>query len=281
MSPHFPDTTAYQEGQPTELTGAEQRSGPSLPLLCVLMVLGLIVLLLAITEAVAADTHPAVHAKAADSSLAGGRPPRQEPASLVGPAEQLLLQEGAALGEVHVQVTPPDPRLDLPACSTLEAFLPPGARGQGHTTVAVRCQGPTRWTVYLQAQVQVIGTYLAAARPLAAGQVLAANDVVLRSGDLAELPAGVMSDTDSVIGHPLAGALAPGQAVRRDSLKSVPVVVSGQSVHLLVSGRGFQVSGEGIAVGNAGDGQSVQVRTPKGNLVSGIAHAGALVEVRL
>jgi flagella basal body P-ring formation protein FlgA len=286
MSQNFPDTTAYQNGVPTELTQTEQRRGPSLPVLCALLVFALLALLFAMTEVLAAepratDAHLLTHTKAAQGSALGGRPPRVDPASLVAPAEQLLLQESAALGEVRVQINPPDSRLDLPACASIDAFLPPGARAQGHTTVGVRCRAPTHWTVYLQAQVQVFGSYLAAAHPLAVGQVLAANDIVARSGDLSELPNGVLSDLDLAVGHPLASALATGQPLRRDSLKTVPVVLSGQSVRVVVSGRGFEVAGEGVAIANAGEGQSVQVRTPRGSVISGTARSGALVEVHL
>lgn len=279
MSDHFPDTTSYQHGCPSELTGAEQRRGPSLPMLCLLLLLALAALLFAMSEALAADA--SLRARTAEGPALGARGARIEPSSLVAPAEQLLLQLGAELGEVRVQVTPPDPRLDLPACTALDAFLPPGARPQGHTTVAVRCTGPTHWTVYLQAQVQVIGNYLAAARPLAAGQVLAANDVVVRSGDLNDLPPGVISDVDSVVGRPLALSLGAGQPLRRDGLKSIPVVLAGQTVRLVAHGQGFSVSGDGVALTAASEGQSVQVRTPRGTQVSGTAHSGAIVEIRL
>ena len=36
---------------------------------------------------------------------------------------------------------------------------------------------------------------------------------------------------------------------------------------------------EGRAIGTAGDGQVVQVRTPSGSVVSGTAHAGGMVEI--
>lgn len=278
MSNPFPDTTAYQKGCPTELTGAEHRRGPSLPMLALLLLVALLLLAFAVGSALAAEPK---HSSRVLEGGGGGPAGHVDPASLVLPAEQLLLQQTANLGEVHVQVTPPDARLDLPGCTALDAFLPPGARPQGRTTVGVRCTGPTRWTVYLQAQVQVLGSYVAAARPLAAGQVLAANDVVVRSGDLNELPAGVVSDVDSVVGRPLAMSLAAGQPLRRDGMKAVPVVTAGQAVRLIANGHGFSVAGDGIAAGNAGEGQPVQVRTPRGTMVTGIARSGAIVEIRL
>lgn len=276
MSETFPDTTTYQRGRPTELTGAEQQRGPSLTALWLMMALALVILLLAMGQALAAESR--APARVPVTPAAGSR---IDPAALVPPAEQLLLREGAALGQLHVLVTPPDPRLDLPACSALDAFLPPGAHPQGHTTVAVRCNAPTRWTVYLQAQVQVIGSYLVAARPLVAGQVLAAGDVSSRSGDLNELPAGVMSDSDTVIGRPLAVSLGAGQPLRHDALKAQSVVQAGQTVRLVAKGQGFSVSGDGTALAGAAEGQAVQVRTQRGTVVSGVARSGALVEVRL
>jgi flagella basal body P-ring formation protein FlgA len=45
------------------------------------------------------------------------------------------------------------------------------------------------------------------------------------------------------------------------------------------NGNGFSVSAEGKAIGNAGDGQIVQVRTPSGTVISGTARTGGMVEV--
>jgi flagella basal body P-ring formation protein FlgA len=281
MTESFPDTTSVRNGAPTELTTREARRGPSLPVLCALLTLALLALLCAISEVLAADLPRESRARWADFHPAALRTARVDPASLSAPAERLLAEENAALGEVRVEISPPDSRLDLAACEQLQAFLPPGARPQGHTTVGVRCQRPSRWTVYLQAQVQVLGPYLVAARPLAAGQLLGPADVALRSGDLAELPGGTLSDLEAALGRPLAVAVNTGQPLRRDYLKSIPVVQSGQPVRLLVLGHGFQVSGDGTAVANAGDGQTVQVRTPRGTVVSGVARPGGVVELRL
>ena len=63
-------------------------------------------------------------------------------------------------------------------------------------------------------------------------------------------------------------------------LRSPLVVTQGQGVRLVTQGPGFQVSSEGRALGNAADGQSVQVRSASGQTVSGVARSGGIVEVR-
>ena len=81
------------------------------------------------------------------------------------------------------------------------------------------------------------------------------------------------------IGRTPTVSLAAGTPLRLDSLRSRPVVQQGQAVRLVSNGSGFSVSGEGKAIGNAGEGQVVQVRTAGGSVVSGTAKAGGMVEV--
>jgi flagella basal body P-ring formation protein FlgA len=50
-------------------------------------------------------------------------------------------------------------------------------------------------------------------------------------------------------------------------------------VHLIVQGRGFTVSSEGEALGKAAPGERLQVRTPSGQVVTGVVNAAGQVEV--
>ena len=75
-------------------------------------------------------------------------------------------------------------------------------------------------------------------------------------------------------------SLPSGAPLRLDTpASSKPVVQQGQMVRVVSSGAGFKVSAEARAIGNAGEGQVVQVRTPAGAILSGIARAGGMVEV--
>jgi flagella basal body P-ring formation protein FlgA len=133
--------------------------------------------------------------------------------------------------------------------------------------------------VYIQATVAVLGNYIAASTPLSQGQPILETQLVTMQGDLATLPASIATDKAQVIGRTSNVSISAGTPLRLDTLRSKPVVQMGQMVKLVSSGAGFRVSAEGKAVGNAADGQVVQVRTPGGQNVSGIARAGGLVEV--
>lgn len=204
----------------------------------------------------------------------------QDSAALKRSVEQFLqVQSGGLPGQVTVTVGAVDPRMNLAACAEPQAFFMPGARAWGKTTVGVRCATPTAWTVYIQATVTVVGDYIASAAPLAQGQAIEAGQLVTLKGDLTMLPAGIATDMGQVIGRSTNISLPPGTPLRLDTLRSKPVVQSGQLVRLVSSGNGFSVSAEARAMSTAGDGQVVQVKTSGGQQITGIAKAGGLVEV--
>ncbi|WP_332853047.1 flagellar basal body P-ring formation chaperone FlgA [Duganella sp. S19_KUP01_CR8] len=217
---------------------------------------------------------------AAQAQAQQAAPLRQDAAALKRSVEQFLqVQSGGLPGQVTVAVGAIDPRMNLAACPDPQAFFMPGARAWGKTTVGVRCVAPAAWTIYIQATVSVVGDYIASAAPLAQGQAIEAGQLVTLKGDLTTLPAGIATDMGQVIGRSTNISLPPGTPLRLDTLRSKPVVQSGQLVRLVSSGNGFSVSAEARAMSTAGDGQVVQVKTSGGQQITGIAKAGGLVEV--
>lgn len=207
-------------------------------------------------------------------------PARQDLAALRAVVEQYLQAQSAGMaGQVTVEVGPIDQRMSLAACPAPQAFQQPGARAWGKTTVGVRCAAPSAWTVYIQAKVAVQGEYVAAAVPLVQGQPIEQSQLVLMKGDLAALPNGVLTDMAQAVGKSSTISLPSGAPLRLDALKSKPVVQQGQLVRVVSAGAGFKVSAEARAIGTAAEGQVVQVRTPAGAIISGVAKAGGLVEV--
>ena len=214
------------------------------------------------------------------SAVAAQSGTRQDPEALRHSVQQFLQTQTAGLpGEVTVTVGAVDARLNLAACPAPQPFLAPGSRAWGKTTVGVRCTAPAPWTIYIQASVAVQAGYLAAALPLAQGRAIEAGQLVSMRGDLAALPAGIATDPAQVLGRSPNVSLAAGTPLRLDILRSQNVVQQGQLVRMVSSGAGFRVSAEARAIGNASDGQVVQVRTTAGQQISGVARSGGVVEV--
>lgn len=206
--------------------------------------------------------------------------PRQDLAALKPAIEQFLRTQATGLpGEVRVTVGAIDPRLKLPACAAPETFLPSSSKAWGKTTVGVRCTVPTNWTIYVSANVKVFGEYVAAATPLSQGQTIGAGDVAKVKGDLTTLPAGIVTDPSLAIGRTVASAVTLGSPLRQDALRNQQAIQQGQGVRVVLNGPGFSVTSEAKALNNANEGQLTQVRTPNGQVVSGIAKLGGIVEL--
>lgn len=217
-------------------------------------------------------------ALAAASALAADR---QDLLQLQRVVESYARAEAAGLpGSVNVIVTPLDPRLSLPHCPSPQAFMPPGGRLWGKSAVGIRCLAPVAWTVYANVTVEVSAEYVVTARPIGQGETLGLQDLITMRGDLARLPAGIVIDPQHAVGKQVAMSLGAGQPLRRDMLRRPNVISNGQGVKLVSEGPGFRVSTEGRALANAAEGQTVQVRAPSGQTVSGIARSGGIVEVR-
>ena len=201
-------------------------------------------------------------------------------ASLTGALDSYLrIQTQGLPGKVSYHIGRLDQHAREAACSAFEPFLPPGSRLWGRTTVGVRCLAPAPWTVYVPVRISVSGSYLVAARQLRRGEIVGDGDLFAQNGDLGALPASVVTDPEQALGKTVRNGAAAGQPLRGDQLTAPWAVQQGQSVKLLSTGAGFTVSNEGKALNNATDGQIAQVRTASGQVVSGVARPGGIVEV--
>jgi flagella basal body P-ring formation protein FlgA len=182
-------------------------------------------------------------------------------------------------GRVLISIGAIDPRLRLPRCKQATPFVPPGSKLWGNSTVGIRCQEPSPWTIYVPVTVSVMVGVVMTAHPLPRGHLLTASDLVTTDGDLTQLPAGTLTDTAPALGKLLAVSVSSRTALRIDMLRAPLAVVQGQKVRLVVQGGSFKVSSEGTAVSSASIGQPVSVRTASGRVVSGIARGQGLVEL--
>jgi flagella basal body P-ring formation protein FlgA len=199
---------------------------------------------------------------------------------LHGLAESYLKAQTAGLpGKVSFSVNQADARTHLPACISLEAFMPPGSRSVGKTTVGIRCLVPSSWAIFLPAHIRQTGNYVSAAVRLMPGQPITADSLLQRTADLGELPDDVATDPGQVIGmNPISG-VAPGAPLRQSLLRAPQVVQQNQTTRLTLNGNGFVIHSEGRALANAHVGQSVQIRTEAGQIVSGIARVDHTVDI--
>lgn len=196
--------------------------------------------------------------------------------------EDFVYRNTATLsGQVTVNVDKIDKYLILPKCSELQPFIPPGSRLWGKTSVGVRCNhNDANWTIYVQAEINVMSDVLHVARPVSTGHALTYEDVTLQIVNLTQMPDGIFTNPSQIIGKVTTTNLTVGQPVRQHMLRAPYVIQRGQKVSLVVTGRGFSISSEGNALSDAAENQVVQVRNKSGRILSGIARVNAIVEIQ-
>jgi flagella basal body P-ring formation protein FlgA len=236
-----------------------------------------------VAQAQTAAAAPAsAQAPAVAGSVANNVPAGQEDGETIRRAALAFLQQQTVglPGKIAISVKPTFPR-GLAACTTLEPFMPTGARLWGRTTVGVRCAGAKPWTLYLQAQISIEATYYLAARQIEPGSVVTAEDLLARDGDLSNLPRAIITDPSQAIGSTALSRISAGMPLRQDLLKSASAVTIGQTVRVIAQGQGFSISSEGSVMNNASPGQQVRVKMAGGQVISGIVKDGATVQVQM
>jgi flagella basal body P-ring formation protein FlgA len=205
---------------------------------------------------------------------------RQDPAVVRSTVEAFLKAQARGLpGDVSYTIGNLDADNKLASCAAMDASLPAGAKAWGRTSVAVRCQSEHGWTIFLPVHIRVVTDYLVSALPLAQGQTIVANDLTRQRGDLSDLPAGILTDEREALGRTILMSIGSGRPLRADMLRQPIVVQQNQTVKVVSRGPGFQATNEGRALNNGQEGQVVQVRLANGQMVSGIARAGGVVEI--
>jgi len=183
-------------------------------------------------------------------------------------------QTQAMPGKVSIQVSDIDKRISLPACPVLEAFLPPGAQLSGNVSVGVRCASKHSWSLFVPVNIKNSVNMLTLNKTLRQGHIVRAEDIGILSSE--SLQAGTLSEPAQAIGKVMKFGVSSGQILRSDMLRAPYAITQGQSVNLQVRGSGFRVSAQGMALGNAAEGEPISARSASGQIVSGVVKGGAI-----
>jgi flagella basal body P-ring formation protein FlgA len=183
-------------------------------------------------------------------------------------------------GKVDIKIDGIDPRLVLAPCNQIEAYLPSGAQLLGTTSIGVRCKDAKGgWSLFVLAHIRVSVTLWVAKHPLRQGQTLSADDLNPQEGELNQN--SYITDEATAIGKVLKYSIAAGQPLKTEMLRSPFLVMQGQAISINVIGEGFRVRADGRALNNGAEGQTVQIRTDTGKVVSGIVQNDGSVEAHL
>jgi flagella basal body P-ring formation protein FlgA len=183
----------------------------------------------------------------------------------------------------RLQVGPIQPGLRLQPCASgVQPAVAPGLRSPSRVLIEIRCEGPSRWQIYVP--VRLIGTspVVIAAHAIVMGSVLTAKDLLTEQRDVSALPIGYFDDPALTIGLTAARGIAGGAVLTNQQLVGARAVQRGQTVTLIADFGGMSVRMAGRALTDGLLNQRVKVENlSSGKIVEGIARSEQMVEVIL
>jgi len=210
--------------------------------------------------------------------------PITDVASLQAAAEHAVRREiPPDQGQAIVRAQTLDPRLRLAECDQpLRASIAGDGQLRAHTTVAVRCEGAARWTVYISVSVDSEFSVLVATHALARDAELSAADFELLPRHLPGLSSDYVTRPAAIAGQRLRKSIAGGEALSLEALTPSNAIHRGQQVTLIAGTGGFQVRMSAVALADGRIADRIRVQNLSSQrVVEGIVRSDSVVEVPL
>lgn len=181
-----------------------------------------------------------------------------------------FIQSSPSVNGLRVQADLVEPNIVVPACvgGSIEISTQPGARVWGRTTLQLRC-AKAAWMINVPFNIRVFGSYVVASQYLSFGQKIEPSDLRVTEGDLTLLPDDVLRTPKAAYDRVLGRSIQMGSPIGLNDLKESSVIKAGDPVRLVLKGKDFEVSGEGIAQTAGMIGDMVRVRLTDGQVLQG------------
>jgi flagellar basal body P-ring formation protein FlgA len=200
-------------------------------------------------------------------------------------AEQFALASlnVAAYSDIKVAAQPLDSRLRLKQCEVpLQAFSNTGALRAGRTTIGVRCEGMSPWSLYVPVTISANVEVVVIKGPVTRGTVLSRENLATVQMPATQLPPNYLSDIAEVSGRELSRAINDDTFATAALLKQKNMIKKGQEVIILAQSASFQVRMSGTALQNGQSGERISVKNNNsGRTIEGKVVAENVVVVSL
>lgn len=165
--------------------------------------------------------------------------------------------DAAGLVEPEFAITIVNPRT-APLCRQALSVVPVDTRNAARMRFAVQCPDPSGWRYEYIVRAKVSAQVAVTAGPVAAGQLLADDDVMLERRDISALSDTM--DPAGAVGQASRRSLQAGAVLRQRSLAAPILVKRGAPVVMVARVETIEVSTVGEALDSGAEGAIVRVR---------------------
>ncbi len=204
----------------------------------------------------------------------------QSPDSIRTAVRDFTLSRVGGQGNITVEAVAVDDRLKLPACAgpLATAAARPLRNGQG--TVAVSCDAPKPWRIFVPVRTTEEISVVVAARTIKADQALSSADLQVTTRSSSTLPYEYYTDLTQALGLTAKRTIPPGAVVVPGALSAPPDLIERGAHVTLISGSGpISVKSDGVALEAGRPSDRIRVRSRSGRIVEGTVQASGAVRV--
>ena len=150
----------------------------------------------------------------------------------------------------------------LPKGRATYRVLPPRhmrSLGTVPLSVVFDVDGRFQKTIRATARVEALAPVVVAARPIGRLKPISTDDLKMEKMNLVELPTGVMTDADDIIGKRARRNIDAGDILRPDLIEMPPLVKRGDMVVIVAESEGIKVTATGEVKSDGLRGEQVKV----------------------
>lgn len=166
--------------------------------------------------------------------------------------------------EYSIQILNIDHRLKVKKCpSPIEVNLAAGVIKAGKNTLNVHCNSGTSWRIFMSANIKLFGYAITAKTPLRKGHQIQKNDLELKKTELTNLRFPYLKDANQAVNYVLKKRLNRGDIVSVNNLSKPILIKKGDSIEILATNKGFQISMKGVALKSGSKGDKITAKNLK------------------
>lgn len=181
---------------------------------------------------------------------------------------------------LSISVRPIDKRLRLQKCDRDLTLSLQGQAIRQQANVKVSCRGSVPWSVYVGSKIRLDLPIVVLSKGLPRRHIIEETDLMTVTKDIYSLRNGYVSDPQVLIGQELKRPLKAGDILYRYHLQAPDIIKKGDRVTVVAKRGGLSVISQGIALGNASEGERVRIENERSSrIIQAKAVAAGRVEV--
>lgn len=183
--------------------------------------------------------------------------------------------------EYEISVLPLDSLLKLPECpKPLEASIS-GSITAGRTTIGVRCNTETNWSISTSAVIKIYETVIVLSRPVQRGEIITRQHLAIEKRDVSNLRGDFATKVDQIENKQAARYTPAGVTLSLRSFVEPQLIKRGEKIIISAIQPAFTIRMNGIAMMDGTKGQLIRIKNEKsGRIISGTVIEPGMVSVK-